>query len=132
MITTKWHEALVDIDRSTEFTGDDVDRYSKLVDLKGSFEFITVIVPTLSTSGIVTPYIQKTDGVDTVTPANGEVPVAMVTMDGNATGHFAHATSSGAGGIVTVFRIGGAEYVRVHVSQNQSADRTFYVRGFNR
>jgi len=121
-----WKTATLDYDRSaTEFTGDDVDRYTDLVDLDEAYEFLTVIIPALSSSGTVTPYIQRDDAIATI-------PVAMVALDDDATGHFAHATSSGAGSIVAIFRIGGAQYFRLYVSANQSANRLFYCRGFNR
>ena len=126
MFSSDWKTLTLDFDRSpTEFTGDDVDRYTELLDLGDFYEFITVIIPALSSSGTVTPYIQRNGKIDTV-------PLAMVTMDGNATGHFAHATSSGAGDIVAVFLIGGARHLRLYVSANQSANRVFYVQGFNR
>ncbi len=128
-----WKTATLDFDRSDlEFTGDDVDRYTDVVDLGEGYEHLTVFVPALSASAKVTPYIQRDAKIDTVTPANGTVPVAMVTMDGNATGHFAQATSSGAGGFVAIFRIGGARFVRLYTDANQSANRLFTVKGFNR
>lgn len=125
MLPTPWQEALIDIDRATEFGAtDDVDRYSKLVTLPMNYEFITVIIPALSTSGIVSVYVQRDAELDTV-------PVIVHTFDADQTGSFAHSTSSGAGAIVVIFRIGGFQHLRIHVSENQSADRTFYVRGFD-
>lgn len=122
MITSGWEAATIDIDRATEFTGDDVDRYSSLVNLGGSYKFLTVIVPALDASGVVTPYIQRGGAEDTV-------PTAMVALDDDATGHFAHATSSGAGSIAVIFDIGGAQFVRIHCGANQAADRVFYCQG---
>ncbi len=126
MFSSGWKTVTLDYNRTPlEFTGDDADRYSELLDLGESYEFITVIIPALSTEAKVTPYIQDDAEIDTV-------PTAMVTMDDNATGHFAHATASGAGDIVPIFRIGGAQYLRLHCDTNQADDRVFYVLGFNR
>ena len=44
--------ALVDIDRATEFTDDDVDRFSELVDLDGFFKDVEVTIPALDASGV--------------------------------------------------------------------------------
>lgn len=126
MIPSGWILATLDYDRSVdEFVGDDADRFTDLVDLGGSFEFITVLIPALDASGTVTPYIQMNDAIATV-------PVAVHALDDDATGSFAHATSSGAGSIAVTFRIGGAEYIRLYVGADQTANRSFYVRGFNR
>ena len=125
MDCSAWKTCLLDYDRATEFTGDDADRYTALVDLGGIFEFLTVIIPALSASGTVNPYIQEGGGID-------EVPVIVHALDDDATGSFAHATSSGAGAIAVTFRIGATQYVRLYVSADQTANRTFKVRGFNR
>lgn len=124
MDCTSWKSVLLDYDRSSEFTGDDVDQFSALVELRGNYEFLTVIIPALSASGTVTPYIQRDGAIATV-------PVIVHVLDGDATGSFAHATSSGAGDIAVTFRIGGVQYLRLRVGANQTANRTFYVRGFN-
>lgn len=125
MIPSPWKSVLLDYDRSSEFTGDDVDQYSKLLDLDAHYEFITVLIPALSASGTVNPYIQ-------MTPSEAEVPVVVHALGDAATGSFAHATSSGGGSIAVIFRIGGAQYIRLRVVADQTANRTFYVRGFNR
>lgn len=125
MFSSEWKTATIDYDRTTtEFTGDDADQYTDLVDLEDIYEFITVLIPALDTSGIVTPYIQK--GGSTAT-----IPVAVNALSNTATGSYAHATTSGAGSIAVIFRI-GAQHLRLRVSENQGANRVFYVRGFNR
>ncbi len=134
MIPTGWKITNIDPERRVagpEFTGDDIDRYSELVDLGGYYEFIGVYIPTID-SAVITPYVQRDNKVDIATPANGTVPTPVVTMDANATGHFAHATSAGTGDIFVIFRIGGHQYVRLHSSVNQGDAGPFYVRGFNR
>jgi hypothetical protein len=125
VIPGAWKSALIDIDRSTEFTGDDVDRYSKLVDLGMPFEFLTVIIPTI-TSAQITPYIQRT-------PSEDEVPVPVhFWNDSDADTDVVQSTVAGTGGLAVTFNIGGAQYVRLHSGANQIADRTLYARGFNR
>jgi len=114
--------AVIDIDRASEFTGDDVDRFSELVDLGENFSKVLVWIPVLDAEGVVSLYVQRDSKVATV-------PVQMQAMDADATGHFAHATSSGAGSIAVPFEIGGAQYLRIHVAADQAADRTFYIRG---
>ena len=137
MQVSAWKEALIDIDRNSEFVGDDVDRYSKLVDLVGNYEFLTVRLPALAASAVITPYVQEdekvTKALDAAGPAIvGTIPTIVHILDDDATGSFAHATSSGAGDISITFRIGGYQYVRIHAGANQSADRSIQVRGFNK
>lgn len=112
----------IDIDRSTEFTGDDIDRYSNLVDLGHLYSRVLIFIPALDASGVVSLYIQRDQNVATV-------PVQLQAFDDDATGHFVHATSSGAGGIAIIFEIGAIQYFRIHVAADQAADRTFYCIG---
>ena len=124
MYASDWKTATIDIDRATEFSGDDVDRFSSLVDLGDNYEFLTVFVPTL-TSAVVSVYVQRDDAIATV-------PAILNALDADATGSFAHSTTAGTGGVVVTFRIGGCRYLRVHTGANQAADRSLVVRGFNR
>ncbi len=124
MLTSKWITATLDYDRSaTEFTGDDVDRFTDLIDLGADYEFINVFIPALSASATVTPYIQRDGAIATI-------PIPVNILDDDATGSFAHATTSGAGGITIIFRIGGIRYLRLYAGADQTANRVFYVRGF--
>jgi len=126
MFSSDKKTATLDYDRAaTEFTADDVDRFTDLVDLGDNYEFITVEIPALDASGVVTPYVQWDDLI-----ASDPVPVHALASD--ATGSYAHATSSGAGGITVIFRIGGMRYLRMYVGADQAANRIFYIRGFNR
>jgi len=124
MYASDWETATIDIDRSTEFTGDDVDRFSDLIDLEDDYEYLTVFIPTLD-AAVVSVYVQRDSAIATV-------PVILHYFDSDATGSFAHATSSGTGGIVITYRLGGCRYFRLHCGANQTADRTFYARGYNR
>ncbi len=123
MIPGPWKSCLIDIDRATEFTGDDVDQYSELVDLGLICRYLLVLVPAI-TSATVTPYVQMDD-------KEASVPVAMVALDDDATGHFAHATTAGEGAIAVIFEIGAAQHIRLKTGANQAVDRTFYFIVFN-
>lgn len=126
MIPSGFKAVTLDYDRTTlEFTGDDADRFSELVDMKGSYEFLLVLIPALSASAIVSIYVQQDEKIATI-------PKILHALDDDATGSFAHSTSSGAGSIAVIFRIGGAQHFRIHCSENQTANRVFYVQGFNR
>lgn len=132
MLPGSWKNALIDIDRSTEFTGDDVDRYSQVVDLGGAFEYLAVFIPTID-SAQITPYVQRDSHVDKVTNANGTVPVPVHFFnDSDADTDVVQSTVAGTGGIFVVFHIGSAQFVRIHSGANQTADRTFVIRGYNR
>lgn len=123
MYDSAWKTVTLDFDRSsTEFVGDDVDRFSELCDLGSVYEKIVVIIPPLSTSGAVSIYGQNL-------PAIATVCFQVQAWDTDATGHYAHATSSGAGSIIAIFNVGGLQYFRVNVDANQSANRVFYCKG---
>ncbi len=132
MIPGPRKDAVINITRVTEFTGDDVDQYSKVVDLEGAFEFLAVYVPTID-SATITPYVQRDSHIDTAVVANGTVPVPTHFFhDNDADTDIAQATVASTGGYFIVFNIGGEQFVRIKASQNQTANRTFSVRGFNR
>jgi len=115
MIPTKWHSALVD-----QSVDDDL---SEEVDLKGSFEFLTVIQPTLDGAHTVTVHIaMSSDGT--------YYPVYQ--LDDDAAADFQQITTGLATARSLVFRIGGAQFVKVAVGTGVTTDKTFYVRGFNR
>ena len=125
MKVSAWKTALIDIDRATEFSGDDVDQYSKLVDLKEYYEFLTVKLPTI-TSSTISVYGQETEAVD-------EVPVPVhFWHDNNADTNIEQATVAAATALILTFRIGGLEFIRIKAGTNQTADRSIKVRGFNR
>lgn len=117
-----WKTALVDIDRTSEFTGDDVDQYSKLVDLGADFSDVMVWIPTI-TSATVTLAIQKS-------ASEAEVPELLYILDVDATGHFLSATTAGTAGAIILFHVGAVQYLRIKCGANQTTtDKTFYVRG---
>ena len=59
MIPSGWKTVTLDYDRDTEFSGDDADRFSELLDIDGHYEFVTVLIPLLSPSAVVSPYVQE-------------------------------------------------------------------------
>jgi len=124
MFCSDWKTATIDIDRGGEFSGDDVDQFSSLVDLGDNYENVLVMCDSAITSATLAPWVQKTDAVD-------EVPVVVHALDDDATGSFAHATTAGTTQIAVVFRIGAIRYLRIRTGGNQAADETFSVRGFN-
>ena len=136
MLTSEPKTALIDVNRASEFSGDVVDRYSKIVDLGAKYEFLTVKLPALSASGIVSAYVQEDDKVTKAAGQHpavvGTIPLIIHVLDDDATGSFAHSTSSTAGSLSIIFRIGGYQFVRIHVASTQSGDRSIKVWGFNR
>ncbi len=125
MKVSAWKTATIDIDRDSEFTGDDVDQFSSLVDLGEAYEFATVHFDSVIDSSTLAPWVQKTAEID-------EVPVVKHTLDDDATGSFEHATTAAVTQISVTFRIGGYQYLRLRAGSNQAQDETFSVRGFNR
>lgn len=123
MRETRPFTVTIDIDRSTEFSGDDVDQYSELCNLGQLCDKVQVWIPTLNAEGTVSLYLQRDGDIDTV-------PKALYAWrDADADGTVLYATASGAGGIVVVFDVGSAQYFRIKVSANQSADRDFTCIG---
>jgi hypothetical protein len=112
----------IDVDRDTEFSGDDADQYSELVDLGMLFEKVIIEVPTI-TSATITVYAQEGGDVLTVPKA-----VHYRQTSDNATAAWATTASTGSY-FITCDALGGVQYIRLKSSENQEADRTFYVRG---
>lgn len=113
---------LVDIDRDTEFSGDDVDQYSALVDLGAKCDQVLIEVPTI-TSATITVYGQVGGDVLTVPKA-----VHYRQTSDNATAAWATTASTGAY-FITCSCLGGIQHIRLKSSEDQEADRTFYVTG---
>ena len=120
-----WKTCLIDIDRASEFTGDDVDQYSKLVDLERSYEKLVIYVPTI-TSSPLNIYIQRT-------PGESVVPVILhdKIMTGGTGSTGAWGTTAGTGDYtITCDCLGGIQFIRVRATSNQTTtDKTLYVRG---
>ena len=121
-----WITATIDIDATTtgEFSGFDADQYSDYIDLGRPYDKVLVLIPTID-NATITVYGVHDDG----TPIKENVPVPIHSLDADATGSFAQATSAGTGGIAVIFDC-GFQYIRIKASANQAADRAFYCKGF--
>lgn len=122
MIHGEWKDCTIDIDRDTEFVGDDVDQYSKLVDLGRHYEKVVILVPTI-VSGTVSVYVQEVASTATVPK-----PLHYRQTSDNATA--AWTISTGSGLLAITCDLGGIRYIRLRTGANQtSTDRTFRVMG---
>ena len=119
-----WISSLMDVDRDAEFTGDDVDRWSSVIDLGNNYEFVTITIPTIVSATISVGVMRN----EVVT----SVPSLVYALSDAATGNYLHATTAAETAMTVVFRIGGCRYFRIKSGANQTGDITFYVRGFNR
>lgn len=93
------------------------------VNLDGAYEFLTVLNPTLSNASTITVHVSNTRG-------GTFYPTYM--FDTAAQGDYAQLTDDEDTSKGTIFRIGGAQFIKVVCADNQSANTTFKVRGFNR
>lgn len=116
MLASSWYSVLLDIDVDADATEE--------VDLKGAYEFVTVIVPTLDQNSKLEAQIAMTSG-GTFYP--------MWRWDDTSATDLVGQTSSITTTRALTFYIGGAQYVKIGVEgTDNSTDKTFYVRGFNR
>lgn len=91
------------------------------IDLGGIYEKILVIIPTIDAAAVSVKISNETGG--TFYPVHDW-------LDADGDGTVLQATASGTGGIAAVFKIGGAEFVKVYAGAAQTtAARTFLVRG---
>jgi len=114
--------ATIDIDRESEFSGDDVDRYSSLVDLGGECSGLIIVLPTIDTA-TVTVYGQDDAEIDTV-PASckylNDAGDTLVTIT----------IPSGTGAARQFMpKLGYVRYIRLLTSADQTADRAITVIG---
>jgi len=98
-----WNDAVITI-----ATDDDL---SAAVDLGNNYEFMQVILPTL-TSSTVLVHVCDTSG-------------GTYTALGNGV-----ATAATTGAYATTFRIGGYQYIKIATGTGQASNRTIKVRGF--
>uniref|UniRef100_A0A6M3KF73 Uncharacterized protein n=1 Tax=viral metagenome TaxID=1070528 RepID=A0A6M3KF73_9ZZZZ len=121
MICYSPQTALLDYDLAAQYSGEDIDRTSALVNLQNRCNKVLVYVPTIE-SATVTVLIQRDPHIATV-------PVALHILDDDATGSFASATTAGTGNIAVIFDIGATQYIRILVGADQTANRTFTCIG---
>lgn len=119
----EWIAGVIDIDRASEFSGDDVDRFSEVIDLGADYMAVVIEIPTID-SATVSIHVMRDS---TVTTVPKEV---HYTKSDDTTAHWT--TTAGTGLLSITLFIGGYQYIRIHTSANQTADRTFYCRGVSR
>ncbi|KKN29859.1 hypothetical protein LCGC14_0839880 [marine sediment metagenome] len=116
MLASEWKPALLDISVDADATEE--------VDLGADYEYMTVIVPTLTQASTLEAQIARESG-GTFYP--------MWRWDGNSATDLVGTTSSITTTRALTFYIGGAQFVKVGVAgTNMSSDLTFYVKGFSR
>jgi hypothetical protein len=117
-----WQSVLMDIDLTAQYSGEDIDRTSALVDLGRECSGVTIYIPTID-SAAVSLLVQMDSAIATV-------PYALhyrQTSD-NATAQWV--TTAGTGGVyIHCDCLGAIRYFRIYTGANQTADRTFYVLG---
>ena len=97
------------------------DDLTPAVDLEWEYEFLIVLIPTI-TSSTVTVHGSRDN--TTFFP--------VYAFDADATGDFAHATTAATTSHAAIFHIGGLRHIKISTGSAQGADRVFYVRGYNR
>lgn len=116
MLTSKWYSALLDVDVDADLTEE--------VDLGGSYEFLTVLIPTLTEDSKIEAQIAMESG-GTFFP----VWRWKETTASDIVGQTSSITTTRA----IVFRIGGAQFVKIGVEgTDMVVDQTFYLKGYNR
>lgn len=116
-------DCLIDIDRASEFTGDDVDRYSKLIDLGFMCDGVTIVAPTI-TSATISVYVQEGGLIATIP----KVLHYKRTADETTSAEWKTTAGTGASSIYCN-GIGGFRFIRLYSSADQTSDRTFRVCG---
>lgn len=113
MLPSAWKDAVI------TFATD--AKVSAQVDLGGAYEFLTVIIPTLSNAATTTVHISDADG---------GTFVGLYMFDEAAVGDYAQLTDDADTTKAITYRIGGAQYIKVVVDGDQTANTTFKVRGY--
>jgi|TARA_Y100000310_G_scaffold276879_1_gene294332 hypothetical protein len=116
--------ALIDIDRDSEFTGDDVDQYSKLVDLGIECSGVLIKLPVM-TSSTISVYGQEDSSTATV-------PFIIHRLRPDAQTSEAWTTTASTGSLfIHCDVMGGIRYIRVRANTNQGSDRSVTLVGTN-
>ena len=108
----KWRDAIITVATDDVLTPE--------VDLERDYQFLEVVIPTITSATVSVQVAEATGGTFQVYNALGIT----------ATGHFLPATTAGVGGITTTFPLGGGfRFIKVATGAAQAANRTFRVRG---
>ncbi len=128
MYEGSWKEGLIDINHTAvgQFTGYDADRDSLIIDMGKSCTQILMLVPTIDSATVSIGVCR--------TMTETEEPVMFYewvfesgTPDAIADIALTFTASTGKKAIpINVF---GARYLRIRLSADQTADRTFYFKG---
>ena len=118
----EWISVLMDIDLTAEYAGEDIDRTSALVDLGFEAGGVMIFVPTID-SATISLLVQRDGLIATV-------PVALHHKKPSDDSTAAWVTTAGTGGyMIHCPVLGGIRYFRILTGADQTADRTFYVKG---
>lgn len=114
MIPSAFKDALIDISADDDLSAE--------VDLGANFEFLTVLVPTITSSTVTVHVSDKSGG--TFYPIYKHKQEAVADT--------AQVTTAETTSKSITFRIGGVQFIKIACGTGQGTDRTFLVRGFNR
>lgn len=116
-----WQSVLMDIDLPAEYSGEDIDRTSALVNLGFEASGVMIFVPTID-SATIGLLVQRDAAIATV-----PVPLHWKKVSDDTT--TAWLTTASTGGFMIHAPLYGIQYFRILTGANQTADRTFYVKG---
>jgi hypothetical protein len=117
MVPGGWKDAVL-----TYTTDDDL---TPEVDLGATFNYLLVLVPTI-TSSTVTVHVSDVSG-------GTFYPLHRIVSTGNAASitSYAEATTQAVTSVAVIFFIGAAQFIKIACGTGQAASHTFKVRGFN-
>jgi len=120
-IGQKWQSVLMDIDLPAEYAAEDIDRTSALVNLGFEASGVMIFLPTID-SATIGLLVQRDSAIATV-------PVALHYKKFADDATAAWLTTASTGGIMINVPLGGIQYFRILTGADQTADRTFLVKG---
>ena len=126
MYSSQWITVTWDIDRTTDTNGDP-DKYSGVIDLGDNYKELLVWIPTITAAQIGIE--GQLDGDESTSDVTNPV---YDWKDSDADTDVQQLSASETTAKLLTFKIGGLRYVRLYSSNNQAADRTFYVKGIDR
>lgn len=118
---TTWQSVLMDIDLAAEYSGEDIDRTSALVDLGFEASGVMIFVPTID-SATIGLLVQRDSAI-------ASVPVALHHKKPADDSTAAWVTTASTGGYMIHVPLDGIQYFRILTGADQTSDRTFYVKG---
>ncbi len=115
MLPSPWEDAVITF-------GTDA-KNSAEVDLRAGYEFLTVFIPTLNAAATTTVH---------TCDVSGGTFVPVYRWDADSATNITHNTANATTSLSIVFRIGNRRFIKVVTSNDQGANITFKVQGFNR